>query len=55
MSHNSKEWESVKQHKLGKPAGTSLVKTAGCIGCWASKSIQMTRVCPLPHPAMRAI
>lgn len=55
MKSNQKEWESVSKKGLMKPGGTSIVKAAGCMGCWASKSIAMTRVCALPHPAMKAI
>lgn len=55
MKRNQKEWEPVNKKGLVKPGGTSIIKAAGCMGCWASKSIAMTRVCPLPHPAMKAL
>nr|WGD98137.1 sporulation killing factor [Bacillus safensis] len=55
MTRNQKEWESVSKKSLKRPGGTSIVKAAGCMGCWYSKSIPMTRVCALPHPAMRAL
>ncbi|WP_200967702.1 sporulation killing factor [Insulibacter thermoxylanivorax] len=54
MSLNNKQWEPAAKKSLLKSAGTGLVKSAGCMGCWAAKSIPMTRVCWLPHPVMRA-
>ncbi|KKB75505.1 MULTISPECIES: sporulation killing factor [Bacillus] len=55
MRGNEKEWEPVNQKGLSKPAGNSIIKAAGCMGCWAAKSIAMTRVCPLPSPQMKVI
>lgn len=44
MSKN-KEWESTSKKSLDKPAGVSLVKSVGCAGCWAAKSVSLTRAC----------
>jgi hypothetical protein len=55
MEKQKKQWEPTAIKELKKPAGTSIVKAAGCMSCWASKSISMTRVCWLPHPAMRLL
>lgn len=40
-----KNWESTSKKSLDKPAGMSLVKSVGCAGCWAAKSVSLTRAC----------
>jgi|GEM_PF-1564099 len=57
MSQKTKQWEPVSKKGLLKSAGTGLVKSAGCAGCWAAKSIPMTRVCIIAgsHPGMLAL
>ena len=37
MSLNNKQWEPAAKKSLLKSAGTGLVKSAGCMGCWAAK------------------
>lgn len=51
----NKNWEPSMKQQLDQPAGTSMVKSAGCVACWAAKNIGMTRACWIPTVPSRAL
>lgn len=46
-------WESTHS-TMGSTASRPLIKTVGCAGCWAAKSISLTRVCFPPVTPINA-